>query len=75
MIEIFKKSANVKLKCPFEKKIYRTTDWLIDADKMIPNSIAISGNASILWEFLTRSNSSSKRILLYRLKLLVEFQK
>jgi hypothetical protein len=32
MIEIFKKSANVKLKCPFEKKIYRTSDWLIDAD-------------------------------------------
>jgi hypothetical protein len=73
--ETFKKSSSVKLKCPFEKNVFLMRDWLIEADKMIPNSFAISGDIRIYWEFLINSNSSSKRIVMASLKLLLEIQK
>jgi hypothetical protein len=75
IIEIFKKSSNVTLKCPFEKTTYQMNDWLIDADKMIPTSFAIPGNVSLYLEFLVKSDSSSKTISMFSLKTFLEIRK
>jgi hypothetical protein len=74
-IEALEKSSNVTVKCPIEKNIFRMKDLLIDPDKIVPKSLSMSGNVRIQWEFLTKSNSSSKPIFVYSLKLLLEFQK
>jgi hypothetical protein len=75
IIDTFEKSSNVTVKCPFEKNIFRMKDWVIDADKLFPKSLSMSGNVKIHLEFLTKSNSSSKPIFVYSLKLLLQFQK
>jgi hypothetical protein len=53
----------------------RATDWLIDGNKMIFKSFSFNGNTSVFLEYQTKSNSSSKIILLYSLKLLLEVKK
>jgi hypothetical protein len=50
-------------------------DWLIDADKIIPKSLSMSGNVKIYWVFEIKSNSSSRPIFIGSLKLLLGFQK
>ncbi len=75
IIATFEKSTNVKLKCPLEKNTYQIKDWLFDGNKILPKSFVIPGNVSIYLEFLTKSKSSSERIFLFSLKLLLELQK
>jgi hypothetical protein len=75
MIDTFEKSTNVKLNCPLEKNVYRMSDWLIDANKILPKSLSFPANVSVNSEFLTKSNSSSKRIQIFSLKLLLEVKK
>ncbi len=75
LIGNFENSTNVKLKCPMKEKNYGENNWLIDADKMIPKSLAFPANISIYAEFLTKSKSSSKRIFIFSIKLLLEVKK
>jgi hypothetical protein len=78
MIDIFLKATKASkgtLKCPFEKSVYQISDWLIDADKIIPKSFTVHGNVSIYAEFLTKSNSSSKKISVYSFRLYFEIKK
>ncbi len=75
MFEKLENSNNITIKCPLEKRVYQISDWLIDGNKIIPKSLAMPGNISFHLEFLTNSNTSENKMLVYSLKLLMEFKK
>jgi hypothetical protein len=72
LIDTFENSTNVKVKCPMKEKNYGENRWLVDANKIIPKSIAFPANISIYGEFLAKTNSSSKRVFVFSVKLFLE---
>ncbi len=68
-------SIDEKMNCPVKKNIYRKNDWLFDADKLIPKSLAIPGNVSLYIEYQAKTNSSSKKVFMLSVKLRLEVKK
>ncbi len=75
LTDIFENSTNVKVKCPMEKNVYQMKNLLVDANKLIPKSLAFPANVSAYGEFLTKSNSSSRKVFILSVKLLVDIKK
>jgi hypothetical protein len=75
LIDKFENTTKVKLECPIEKNLFLVNDWILDSREIFPKSLLqISNNISFYMEFLTATKSSSKRIFIFSLKVLLEFK-